>query len=94
MNSVTLLPRPPKNGDNHAIDARAVNSKAARALYKKRAPIYPEGIEEIVSLVIPELQRRGLFQTEYQGSTLRENLGLPRPAHPGARRQATPRAAE
>jgi alkanesulfonate monooxygenase len=59
-----------------------------------RAPIYPEGISEIVSLVIPELQRRGLFQTEYRGNTFRENLGLPRPAHPSARQQATPRAAE
>jgi hypothetical protein len=30
--------------------------------------------------VVPELQRRGLFQREYAGTTLRENLGLPRPA--------------
>jgi alkanesulfonate monooxygenase len=29
--------------------------------------------------VIPELQRRGLFRREYEGKTLRENLGLPRP---------------
>jgi len=29
--------------------------------------------------VIPELQRRGLFRTEYEAMTLRENLGLPRP---------------
>ena len=29
--------------------------------------------------MIPELQRRGLFRTEYEGTTLRENLGLPRP---------------
>ena len=33
-------------------------------------------------LVIPELQRRGLFRTEYTGRTLREHLGLPRPAEP------------
>ncbi|MEA3072869.1 MAG: N-acetyl-S-(2-succino)cysteine monooxygenase [Alphaproteobacteria bacterium] len=31
--------------------------------------------------MIPELQRRGLFRTEYEGATLRENLGLARPAH-------------
>jgi len=31
--------------------------------------------------VIPELQRRGLFRTEYEGRTLRENLGLPRPVN-------------
>ncbi len=36
----TLLPRP--QDDGHAIDAEAVNSAAARALYKKRAPIYPK----------------------------------------------------
>jgi hypothetical protein len=29
---------------------------------------------------VPELQRRGLFHREYAGPTLRENLGLPRPA--------------
>lgn len=50
-----------------------------------RAPIYPEGVQEIVSLVIPELQRRGLAQTEYLGRTFRENLGLPRPEHPSVR---------
>jgi alkanesulfonate monooxygenase len=58
-----------------------------------RAPIYPEGVEEIVSLVIPELQRRGLAQTEYRGKTFRENLGLVRPVHP-ARRASTKAAAE
>ncbi len=43
MGSVTLIPRPPKSGDDdHQIDARAVNSKAARALYQKREQIYPK----------------------------------------------------
>jgi N-acetyl-S-(2-succino)cysteine monooxygenase len=41
----------------------------------------PGGLADFVDLVIPELQRRGLFRTEYQGTTLRENLGLPRPAN-------------
>ena len=40
---------------------------------------FPRGLEEFVDLVIPELQRRGLFRTQYEGRTLRENLGLPRP---------------
>jgi alkanesulfonate monooxygenase len=31
--------------------------------------------------VVPELQGRGIFRREYEGSTLRENLGLPRPAN-------------
>lgn len=41
---------------------------------------FPGGIDDIATLLIPELQRRGLFRTEYEGRTLRENLGVPRPA--------------
>jgi N-acetyl-S-(2-succino)cysteine monooxygenase len=40
---------------------------------------FPGGLEDIVDLLIPELQRRGLFRKEYEGKTLRENLGLPYP---------------
>jgi len=40
----------------------------------------PGGLDDFVDLVIPELQERGLFRTEYEGTTLRENLGLDRPA--------------
>jgi FMN-dependent oxidoreductase (nitrilotriacetate monooxygenase family) len=36
----------------------------------------PDGGEDFVKMVVPELQRRGLFRTEYEGKTLRENLGL------------------
>ena len=39
----------------------------------------PGGCEDFVELVVPELQRRGLFRTEYEGTTLRGNLGLKRP---------------
>lgn len=39
----------------------------------------PAGLEDFVREVVPELQRRCLFRTEYQGKTLREHLGLPRP---------------
>ncbi|MFL5109024.1 MAG: nitrilotriacetate monooxygenase, partial [Xanthobacteraceae bacterium] len=42
-------------------------------------PYLPGALDDFVELVIPELQRRGLFRTEYEGRTLRENLGLPRP---------------
>lgn len=42
-------------------------------------PWLPTGLTDFVDLVIPELQRRGLFRTEYEGRTLRENLGLPFP---------------
>ena len=41
--------------------------------------VMPESFADFVELVVPELQRRGLFRTEYEGKTLRENLGLPRP---------------
>jgi hypothetical protein len=44
-------------------------------------PVLPESLNDFVDLVIPELQRRGIFRTEYEGSTLRENLGLDRPAN-------------
>jgi FMN-dependent oxidoreductase (nitrilotriacetate monooxygenase family) len=42
-------------------------------------PWVPGGLDEFVDRVVPELQRRGLFRREYEGKTLRENLGLPRP---------------
>ena len=43
-------------------------------------PAYlPGSLKDFVDLVIPELQHRGLFRKEYEGMTLRENLGLPKP---------------
>lgn len=42
-------------------------------------PYMPDGLNDFVDMVIPELQRRGLFRNEYEGPTLRDNLGLPRP---------------
>ncbi len=44
-------------------------------------PYLPEGLDDFVDKVVPELQRRGLFRREYQGPTLRDHLGLPRPAN-------------
>jgi alkanesulfonate monooxygenase SsuD/methylene tetrahydromethanopterin reductase-like flavin-dependent oxidoreductase (luciferase family) len=41
----------------------------------------PGGLHDFVDKVVPELQRRGIFRTAYTGATLRENLGLPRPAN-------------
>jgi alkanesulfonate monooxygenase SsuD/methylene tetrahydromethanopterin reductase-like flavin-dependent oxidoreductase (luciferase family) len=38
----------------------------------------PGGCEDFVEMITPELQQRGLFRTEYEGGTLRENLGLKR----------------
>lgn len=42
-------------------------------------PSTPAGLDDFVEFIVPELQRRGLFRTEYEGKTLRENLGLKRP---------------
>ncbi len=42
-------------------------------------PYLPQGLDDFVDRVVPELQRRGLFRREYEGTTLRENLGLKRP---------------
>jgi len=54
------------------------------------APIVPGGLTDFIELVIPELRRRGLFRSEYEGRTLRENLGLQRPEN----RLAAARAAQ
>jgi hypothetical protein len=43
------------------------------------ATYVPGSYADFVQHVVPELQRRGLFQKEYRGKTLRENLGLKRP---------------
>ncbi|WP_342241047.1 LLM class flavin-dependent oxidoreductase [Inquilinus sp. OTU3971] len=42
-------------------------------------PYLPGGLDDFVDRVVPELQRRGLFRKEYEGTTLRDHLGLPRP---------------
>ena len=44
-------------------------------------PAFPESVEDFVTLIVPELQRRGLFRLDYEGRTLRENLGLQRPSN-------------
>jgi alkanesulfonate monooxygenase len=54
--------------DSHAVDG-----------YLIQPATLPGGLDEFVDLVIPELQDRGLFRTEYEGTTLRGNMGLDRP---------------
>ena len=48
--------------------------------YNVMPPMMPNGLDDFVELVVPELQRRGLFRTAYRGRTLRDHLDLPRPA--------------
>ncbi|MFR0673252.1 LLM class flavin-dependent oxidoreductase [Enterobacterales bacterium AW_CKDN230030176-1A_HGKHYDSX7] len=45
-------------------------------------PHLPQGLEDFATHVVPELQRRGLFRQRYEGRTLRDHLGLQRPANP------------
>ncbi|CUR76301.1 Nitrilotriacetate monooxygenase component A [Achromobacter xylosoxidans] len=45
------------------------------------SPWLPGGLDDFIELALPELRRRGLFRTEYSGATLRQHLGLERPAH-------------
>jgi alkanesulfonate monooxygenase len=58
----------------HWFRARAVDG------FLVQPSVLPTGLDDFCEMVIPELQRRGLFRTEYEGTTLRENLGLKRPA--------------
>ncbi|WP_087005046.1 LLM class flavin-dependent oxidoreductase [Rhizobium sullae] len=44
-------------------------------------PYLPQGLDDVTQRLVPELQRRGLFRNDYEGTTLREHLGLPRPAN-------------
>lgn len=44
--------------------------------FNVKFPYFPGGIKDFVDYTIPELQNRGVFRTEYEGNTLRENLGL------------------
>ncbi|MEE2655465.1 MAG: LLM class flavin-dependent oxidoreductase [Pseudomonadota bacterium] len=44
-------------------------------------PFVPEGLDDFVNQLVPVLQDRGLFRKEYEGITLRENMGLPRPSN-------------
>ena len=43
-------------------------------------PFFPGQFDDFVERVVPILQERGLFRTDYAGTTLREHLGLERPA--------------
>ncbi|QRM47770.1 LLM class flavin-dependent oxidoreductase (plasmid) [Rhizobium sp. BG4] len=42
-------------------------------------PYLPQGLDDVVERLVPELQRRRLFRTDYEGKTLRDHLGLSRP---------------
>ena len=53
----------------------------ARRGFALLPPTFPAGLDDFTTLVVPELRRRGLFRSDYAGSTLRGHLGLARPEH-------------
>jgi alkanesulfonate monooxygenase len=55
-------------------------------------PFYPQPVRDVFHLLVPELQRRGVFHADYTGNTLRESLGLKRPPHGAHRRVSAPMA--
>ena len=57
-------------------------------------PTFPRDLNEFCDGVVPEMQRRGLFRKEYEGQTLRENLGLPYPVNRHAAARQSGSAAE
>jgi alkanesulfonate monooxygenase SsuD/methylene tetrahydromethanopterin reductase-like flavin-dependent oxidoreductase (luciferase family) len=60
----------------HWFDERAADG------FNVMPPYFHEGLEDFVQLVVPILQERGLYRTDYQGTTLRDHLGLRRPENP------------
>jgi len=44
-------------------------------------PFLPQGLDDVVERLVPQLQQRGIFRKDYEGTTLREHLGLPRPSN-------------
>ncbi|MCO4877287.1 LLM class flavin-dependent oxidoreductase [Paraburkholderia caribensis] len=70
-----------------ALEERFVNYGADG--YNVMPALLPNSLDDFIRLVLPELLRRGLFRSEYEGRTLRENLGLARPVSRYARETAT-----
>jgi hypothetical protein len=48
--------------------------------FNLNADVFPSGLADFVDHVVPLLQRKGIFRRDYEGTTLREHYGLPRPA--------------
>ncbi|MGI3899635.1 MAG: LLM class flavin-dependent oxidoreductase [Janthinobacterium lividum] len=68
-------------GEQIADQMEAWVSAGASDGFMMAFPVLPESLTSFTSRVVPVLQRRGLFRRDYKGRTLRENLGLRRPAN-------------
>ncbi|MGA3122190.1 MAG: LLM class flavin-dependent oxidoreductase [Polyangiaceae bacterium] len=49
--------------------------------FNMKPSFIPDSLEDFINRVVPHLQKRGIFRTEYEGETLRDHLGLKRPAN-------------
>jgi alkanesulfonate monooxygenase SsuD/methylene tetrahydromethanopterin reductase-like flavin-dependent oxidoreductase (luciferase family) len=62
-------------------DLLAEEAQAGLTGFRLRPAALPHDLRQVTAGLVPELQRRGLFRTAYEASTLRGLLGLPRPAN-------------
>jgi alkanesulfonate monooxygenase SsuD/methylene tetrahydromethanopterin reductase-like flavin-dependent oxidoreductase (luciferase family) len=69
-----------------ALEERFVNHGADG--FNVMPALLPDSLNDFIELVLPELRRRGLFRSEYEGRTLREHLGLDVPRSRHAREEA------
>ncbi|WP_028228513.1 LLM class flavin-dependent oxidoreductase [Paraburkholderia ferrariae] len=73
--------------------ARWFDTRAADG-FNLNADVFPSGLADFVDHVVPLLQRKGIFRRDYEGATLREHYGLPRPSSRYARMAEAAKAAE
>ncbi|KAK7746246.1 hypothetical protein SLS53_002204 [Cytospora paraplurivora] len=72
---LSFVGTPEKVADDMAVWLREEGADGFTVVF----PFLPQGLDDVVERLVPELQRRGLFRQDYEGTTLREHLGLPRP---------------
>lgn len=81
------MARPRRLGRLHCLlSVPSTSKKIGRMLEAIRTladhfTIVSQGLDDVTLRLVPELQRRGIFRRDYQGTTLREHLGLRRPAN-------------
>ena len=69
---------PLRDPQAHRRHAGGMVRRGSRGRLQRPAPYFPGALVDFVDLVVPELQARGLFRREYEGTTLRDHFGLPR----------------
>jgi alkanesulfonate monooxygenase len=87
----TILARPPVVGTPAQIAdhfERWVDAGASDG-FLLTPTVFPNDLDDVVDLVVPELQARGRFRSAYDGTTLRDHLRVARPASRWARSSAS-----